>query len=143
MSTKLTDKVWSLVIGLVDGLADVYRFKNTFGRVSFPWHWTGVNVTMSFMTFECITWYFSFLLLSILTDFQLFAFCTSLGAIHTKRKRKRKQKCSKNKRQTSKKLFAFASTFARCEWTLRDTCIHTKIARFKCSLPVSFKLEHV
>ena len=65
------------------------------------------------VTFIGWTEIFSFLVLKL----RAYSHQTKAGAKATKSKQKRS---SKIKRQTSKKIFAFASTFARCEWALRQ-----------------------
>ena len=48
------------------------------------------------------------------------------------KKIKEQAKRSKTKRQTSKKMFTFASVFARCEWVLKENVV-VRICRGHCA----------
>ena len=54
---------------------------------------------------------------------------------------KNKQKWSKNKWQTSKKIFAFASVFARCEWALNRDAWGREPTWIVCGRPTKRVLE--
>ena len=62
----------------------------------------------------------------------------ALEPVHTKRKWERKQKRSKNKRQTSKKIFIFAFSFLRSElsFTVVFPVFVFNSSSFRCSFRV-------